>query len=308
MQMDEDIKIGILALIILIFWLIAAPGVASLLYGLISGYFAYTGLNALTTSSTQAYLPGRRVQRREESIPQTSSAPITTELTIAERIRRVHIEKNFKCSNCGATIENATDRKCRHCDSVLVDMTALPQPEFWADVEIGQSVRVKHPKRGQIESQVVYRLYYGELWQEKMKKDVPWTLTGNYYTGLGLENSMYLLNWQSRFYLLVSQSPLTDMDINRDFAKYAREFAASNQTKTVIFTYHGNNWKMADIGRFRIEYSEGNGALAQPGAVGRFIHAKADDQILIVEDFQSGGSGRDTRWTGHEITKKDINL
>jgi hypothetical protein len=187
-------------------------------------------------------------------------------------------------------------------------MTSMPLPEIWADVEIGRNVLVKHPTRGKVNYDVIYRLFYGELWQEKMQTNVPWTLTGGYFTGLGLQDSTLLLNWQSRFYLLETRSAITDMDINRNFARYARDFASSNQTKSVTFTYQGANWTIFDIGRFRIEYTEGEGAIAQPGAVGRFIHAEIGNQILVVEDFQSGGGGRDMLWTGYKITQKDIKL
>jgi len=311
MQIDIDITIGIIIFGATAILSASAPGVAGLIFTLLAAYFFMTGLNreySPRTSRSNSRLHYYDAGARSRPIPPTSSAPITDESTIAERIRQAHVANGFKCPNCGATIENATDRKCRHCDSILVDMSDMPKPEIWADVEIGQSVRIKREKNKDINAEVVYRLYYGELWQEKMTTSTPWTLTGNYYTGLGLNNDMYLLNWQSRYYLLDTRSALTDTDINRDFAAYAREFAASNQTRNVMFSYDGTRWKMIDIGRFRIEYTEGPGAIANSGAIGRFIHARADDRILVVEDFQSGGSGRDTLWTGDEISKKDITL
>lgn len=187
-------------------------------------------------------------------------------------------------------------------------MSSLPAPETWADVEIGQNIRIIRVGKLEINAEVVQRVYYAELWQEKMKTDVPWTLTGSYYVGLELNNDMLLLNWQSRYYLLDQRSPLTDMDINRDFAQYARKFAASNQTASITFDRDGIRWKIFDIGRFRIEFTEGEGLKVSPGSVGRFIHAKSDNQVLIVEDFQSGGSGCDTLLTGVELTAKDIKV
>jgi hypothetical protein len=116
------------------------------------------------------------------------------------------------------------------------------------------------------------------------------------------------MNWQSRFYLLDSQQPLTDMSINRDFAPHARKFAASNQTKSVSFPYQGATWEMFDIGRFRIEFAEGEGIRVGPGAVGRFIHANRNLDVLVVEDYQSGGSGLDTLWMGYQVEEESIQM
>jgi hypothetical protein len=151
-------------------------------------------------------------------------------------------------------------------------------------------------------------VYYGELWQEQMKPDVPWTLTGSYYVGLGLNENIFLVNWQNRFYLLDLHQSLTDMSINRDFAPYARKFAASNQTQDVSFSYQETIWNMLDIGRFRIEFAEGDGTRVGPGAVGRFIHARHNNKVLVVEDYQTGGSGLDTLWMGYQIEDEDIKL
>jgi hypothetical protein len=139
-----------------------------------------------------------------------------------------------------------------------------------------------------------------------MRPYVPWTLTGTYYVGLGLDQNIFLMNWQSRFYVLDARAPLTDMSINRDFAPYARQFAASNQTAKVSFPYQGENWHMEDIGRFRVEYAEGDGIRVSPGAVGRFIHASDQNKVLVVEDYQTGGSGLDTLWQGYQIVEQDI--
>ncbi|MCC6569335.1 MAG: hypothetical protein IT315_08865 [Anaerolineales bacterium] len=312
---SDDIWMGITAIIILYIVSISFSGpIAGFAFIALAIYFLTTGLDKFFPGHIQSAAGYSQVQSRarrasrEEPVPQTSSAPINAGSTIAEQIRKVHADNNFKCTNCGATIYNPTDRKCRHCDSMLVDMTSLPKPETWADVEIGQNIRFVRFGKDEINAEVVHRIYYAELWQEKMETDVPWTLTGSYYVGLGLNNDMLLLNWQSRYYLLDERSPLTDMDINRDFAQYARKFAASNQTASVTFHRDGTRWKIFDIGRFRIEFAEGEGIKVSAGAVGRFIYAKADDHVLIVEDFQSGGNGSDTLWTGYEITKKDIKM
>jgi len=44
------------------------------------------------------------------------------------------------------------------------------------------------------------------------------------------------------------------------------------------------------------------------GTIGRFIHASHQNRILVVEDYQSGGAGQDTLWTGYQIQKSNIEL
>ena len=218
----------------------------------------------------------------------------------------INIPHNLKCPSCGASIR-PTDKKCNYCGSSLVPVIDLPQPANFGDVQVGQSIRVTHPKQGVLTLKVLRRLYYGELWQEHTGPNVPWTTTGTYFVGLTLDHDLFLLNWQSRFFLLESHSPLTDMEINQSFAPYARQFAASNQTADVRFKYAGSNWHIDDIGKFRIEYCDGDGVQVSPGSVGRFIHASNDKAALVVEDYQSGGSGGlDTLWQGFGIKQADI--
>lgn len=303
-QQNEEIGRGIFAIVIAaMIGILFSPTFAGILLTGIAIFYAVSGYNELSKNEMRV----QTRQPRQEPIPQTSSAPITEKPTIAEQIRFIHLASGYKCPNCGATVK-PTDMKCAHCSSYLVASADLPRPQTWADVEIGHRIRVNHPQDGDLTLSVIYRVYYGELWQAQMRKDVPWTLTGNYFVGLGLGKDMYLLNWQSRYYLLDSKSPLTDQDINRDFAPHAREFAASNQTKAVRFTYGKTVWQINDIGRFRVEYAEGEGAGAEPGAVGRFIHAKAGERILVVEDYQSGGGGSDTLWLGYEISEEKITV
>ncbi len=275
------------------------------LFGLLSGEKYFERMAASRSAASYSSGKSQFRQYKGKDIPQTSSAPIADEPTIAERIKAIHVKNDFKCPSCGATIL-PTDVKCKHCDSILVVTADLPRPEIWGGVEIGQSVQVKHPDKGDLNASVIYRVYHGELWQVKMKPDAPWTLTGNYYVGLGLENGMYLLNWQGRFYLLDTNATLTDKEINQTFAKPAREFAASNQSKDVRLIYARTNYGMEDIGRFRIEFAEGDGIKVSPGAVGPFIHAKRDNLALVVEDYQSGAGGVDNAWTGYQIAAKDI--
>ena len=312
-EKNSDLQYGFYAII---GGLYAAFSISSLLafvvfmgiaiYFCVSGIIMLSAENTISSSRSSSSYGNRRGETREQIRP-TSSAPISAEPTIAEKIKNILQASDFKCPSCGAVVK-PTDTKCRHCDSFLVASADLPSPAKWGDVEAGQSIRVLHPQKGQIDTTVAYRIYYGELWQERMTPDTPWTLTGNYYVGLGLGNNMFLMNWQSRFYLLDSRSPITDMDINRDFAPHARKFAASNQTEIVFFEYKANTWRMDDIGRFRVEYCDGDNVKVSAGAVGRFIHAGANNLALVVEDYQSGGKGIDTLWQGYKINEKDIQL
>jgi hypothetical protein len=302
-NLDKDIAFGIRAAGYVIFaGFLISPTLAAIGFVGISIYFIVNGLSALFSENN----PPTQT-RNDNHISSTISASITDESTIAEKIKSIHIANDFKCPACGATVE-PTSMKCGHCGSILVASVNLPRPATWADVEIGQSVRVLHPKSGELTLPVIRRVYYGELWQAQMKPNVPWTLTGGYFVGLMLDKDIFLVNWQSRFFLLDKHQPLTDMDINRDFAPYARKFASSNQTANVSFEYQGVDWHMDDIGRFRIEYTEGEGTQADSGAVGRFIHASNKKQALVIEDYQSGGVGLDTLWQGWQIDKKNIKL
>jgi predicted RNA-binding Zn-ribbon protein involved in translation (DUF1610 family) len=283
----------------------ASPSLAFIIFVGIAIYYSISGFYTLLVSDDHPSANTRGIQKT--NIQPTSSAPITDESTIAERIKAIHIKNDFKCPSCGATVL-PTDVKCKHCGSILVAMVDLPRPEKWGDIEIGRAVEVKHPQKGSMSLSVTYRIYYGELWQAQMKPDVPWTLTGSYYVGLGLNENIFLMNWQNRFYILDLHQPLTDMSINRDFAPYARKFAASNQTQSVSFSYQDTIWNMLDIGRFRIEYAEGDGIRVSPGAVGRFIHATHNNKALVVEDYQTGGSGLDTLWMGYQLEEEDIKL
>ena len=303
---NSDILVGFLILI--------AGGVISLFQytiGIAIGlcvafYFFSSFLQNLLKPTTDRPDKDGDVEAKD-SIPLTISAPVTDEATIADRIKSIHSQNDFKCPSCGATVD-ALDMKCQHCGSILTATLDLPRPQTWSDVQIGQAIQLRHPVQGQLNLSIVHRTYYGELWQIKMRKDVPWTLTGNYYVGLGLTGGIFLLNWQSRFYVLDAQQSLSDMSINYDFTPYARKFAASNQTAKVNLEYQQTMWQITDIGRFRIEYTDSGEFHASPGALCRFMHARQirSDRILIVEDYQSGG--QDTLWIGYEIRENDIRL
>lgn len=285
-------------------------------------YYAITGFWILifeagpvgTYEAGNADYEARRAETHESAAETSShyvrsraSAPTPASPTIADRIKSINAKGEFKCPSCGAIV-NPTDTKCRFCGSIITESQTnnIPQPAKWSNIEIGQTIRLTHPVDGKLSSPVVQRIYYGELWQGRMTPDTPWTLTGNYFTGLLLKNGMYLLNWQSRYYLLDSHSALTDQDIHRDFASPARQFSASNQTANVTFEYKGTKWRMDDIGRFRIELADGENQKLNPGAIGRFIHASRDNKVLVVEDFQSGGSGSDIARTGYKIQENAV--
>ena len=262
-------------------------------------YFFSSGMRALRTGSKA---PGGA----QPYIAAAVSVPVINTPTLAEKMASINIPKDLKCPSCGAAI-HPTDRVCNYCGSSLVPLIDLPQPANFGNMQIGQTIRVAHPKRGELTLAVRRRLYYGELWQEHSGPSIPWTPTGTYFVGLTLDNDLFLLNWQSRFFLLDTHSPLTDMEINRDFAPYARQFAASNQTANVRFGYAGGDWRIDDIGKFRIEYCDGDGTQISPGSVGRFIHAIRGSDVLVVEDYQSGGSGGlDTLWRGFALQQSDI--
>jgi hypothetical protein len=232
--------------------------------------------------------------------------PITTRVELPERKMPDNIPANLKCPSCGGSIK-PTDKKCAFCGSILQPMLDLPEPSKLSGLEIGKSVRVVHPRKGPKDYHVRGRLLFSELWQASRGPQVPWTPTGNHFAGFPLEPAAYLLSWQDRFYLLEERRALTDMDINRDFAQYAQKFAQSNQTARVEFSYDGERWKMVDIGRFAIEFEDGEGSHLHKGAVGRFIHAASGSQALVIDDFQSGGSGgQDTLWRGFLINESDI--
>jgi len=248
----------------------------------------------------QPYIPA---QNLAQPIPQSAA---TAQVQLPERPMLDNIPANLKCPSCGGTIK-PTDKVCPFCGSALKPLVELPEPAKLGALEVGKTVRVVHPIKGEQTFRVRGRLLYTELWQASSGPNVPWTPTGNYFAGFPLEPAGYLLNWQDRFYILDQSQTLTDMDINRDFVPYARQFAQSNQTADVQFTYAGARWKMVDIGRFAIEYEDGEGAHLHKGAIGRFIHSSSGNAALVVDDFQSGGSGgQDTLWKGFLIKETDI--
>ncbi len=248
--------------------------------------------------------PGGPPVRSMSQPPVQSAAMAPVELP--ERKMPDNIPANLKCPSCGANIK-PTDKKCNFCGSALQPLLELPEPARLGALEIGKDMKVVHPQRGEQIYKASGRLLYTELWQATGGPTAPWTPTGNYYAGFALEPAAYLLNWQDRFYILEEHRSLTDMDINRDFVPYARQFAQSNQTAKVEFQYDRERWQMVDIGRFAIEFEDGEGCHLHKGAIGRFIHAGSGNRALVIDDFQSGGSGgQDTLWKGFLIAETDI--
>jgi hypothetical protein len=257
-----------------------------------------------TTLKSGAVPTGQQTGQARSAAP--IPPPTTTRVELPERNMPDTIPANLKCPSCGASIKPA-DKKCAFCGSSLQPLIELPEPAKLTGLEIGKSVQVVHPRKGALTYQVRGRLLFTELWQASRGPNVSWTPTGNYFAGFALEPAAYLLNWQDRFYLLEERHSLTDTDINRDFVPYARQFSQSDQTAKVEFNYDGVRWRMVDIGRFAIEFEDGKGSHLHKGAVGRFIHVASNDQALVLDDFQSGGSGgQDTLWRGYQIKETDI--
>jgi len=260
---------------------------------------------ARSGSSQASYRSNYRSPTR--SRPPVRSAA-TARVELPERKMPEHLPSDLKCPSCGASIK-PTAKQCPFCGSTLLPLVDLPEPSKLGGLEIGKDVMVIHPQTGEMSYTVRGRLLYTELWQASRGPAVPWTPTGNFYAGFALEPTAYLLNWQDRFYLLEKRRSLTDMDINRDFAPHARRFAQSDQTARVEFSYESQRWVIVDIGRFAIEFEDGEGLHLHKGAIGRFIHihAASGDPALVIEDFQSGGSGgQDTLWKGLQIKETDI--
>jgi len=280
-----------------------------------AAFFAFSIGNAeLRKGSGQtAYMPRPAYEPPSNlNRPSTQSAA-NAHVELPERTMPENIPADLKCPSCGASIK-PTDKVCAFCGSTLQPLIELPEPAKLGALEIGKTVRVTHPHKGEQSYKVRGRLLYTELWQASSGPTVPWTPTGNYYAGFALEPNAYLLNWQDRFYILEERRALTDMDINRDFLPYAKQFAQSNQTARVEFSYAGGRWLMVDIGRFAIEFEDGEGLHLHKGAIGRFIHATSSNPstssgqaALVIDDFQSGGSGgQDTLWRGFQVKETDI--
>jgi hypothetical protein len=182
-------------------------------------------------------------------------------------------------------------------------MTGTLQKLDW--VRVNDRIQVAHPVKGELSVHVLGRILFTELWQKTSGAQSPWVPTGNLFAGFWLEQEMLLLNWLNRFYLLDERIEVTDTDILRDFAPYAKKFAQSNQTADVYFAYPPASWHIVDIGKFSIAAVEGAVRNHVAGVTGRFIHAGGDSgRALVLDDFESGA--QDAVWFGYQIQEEQI--
>lgn len=230
--------------------------------------------------------------------------------TAAEKPFEFNIPENIptdlKCPSCGANI-GPTTRKCAYCGSILQPVIDIPDPVHLARLQVEAGVRVRLPN-GERDFRVTGRALIAELWQASRGPNTPWTPTGNLFAGFALNGAInaYLLNWQNRFYLFESRQKIDDQHIQRHFLPHARAFGQSDQMGNVVFDYEGRRWRMVDIGRSRIIYTEGEGLHIQRGAEARFIYAQDGEKHLLVEDYRAGGGAQDMLWQGFQIQEQDI--
>ncbi|PWH13729.1 MAG: hypothetical protein DDG60_09710 [Anaerolineae bacterium] len=217
-----------------------------------------------------------------------------------------NIPTDLKCPSCGAAV-SPTTRKCEYCGSILQPIVDLPDPVHLAGLTVGKGVRVRLPQ-SERDFRVQGRALIAELWQAARGPHVPWTFTGNLYAGFALTGvkPAYLLNWQNRFYLFEKHKSVNDQHIQQYFLPYALAFGYSNQMDRVEFEYDGHIWRITDIGRSQVIFTEGEKLHIQRGAEARFIYAKSKDRILLVEDYRSGGAAQDMLWIGYEVQEQDI--
>lgn len=174
------------------------------------------------------------------------------------------------------------------------------------NARLGQNITVNHPQRGPITGKIIGSIRYTELFQRTNAPSEPWVPSGNEYEAHWLGNFM-IYEWQDRLSLLDEYEALTDQDIQTNFLPYAKQYAQSDQTAHVTFAWPPASWTIVDIGKFSVAGAQGDGLRLRQAAVGRFIHASgADNRALVVEDYQSGGGGQDTAWTGWSLTWDDI--
>jgi hypothetical protein len=184
--------------------------------------------------------------------------------------------------------------------------TGHPMHDKFVQARLGQTLTITHPQRGPVTGKILGTIHYTELTQRRNTPAEPWLPTGNVFIAHWLGNVL-VYTWQDRLYLLDELEPLTDQDVQTSFMPYAKRFAQSDQTAHVVFDWPPASWVIKDIGKFSVAQAQGSGLRLNPGAVGRFIHGEgADQRAIVIEDYQSGGGGQDTAWTGWTITWDDI--
>ncbi|GAB4492242.1 MAG: hypothetical protein Fur0016_26180 [Anaerolineales bacterium] len=244
------------------------------------------------------------------SKPSLVAKPVTVQPRVSANPFKFNIPENIptnlKCPSCGASI-GPTTRQCAYCGSILQPVIDLPDPVHLAGLQVGAGVRVCLPN-GERDFRVQGRALIAELWQASRGPNIPWTFTGNLFAGFVLDGAAraYLLNWQNRFYLFEKRQSIDDQHIQRYFLPYARAFGQSAQMGKVDFEYEGRRWRIVDIGRSQVIFTEGEGLHIQRGAEARFIYAQSGDTHLLVEDYRSGGGAQDTLWKGLSVAEQEI--
>lgn len=264
------------------------------------------GISLLKQATEEANVSGQPAGARTNF----SSRPVSPQPQAAANPFQFKIPENIptdlKCPSCGANI-GPTTRKCAYCGSILQPVIELPDPVHLAGLQVGAGVRVRRPNSEQ-DFRAQGRALIAELWQASRGPNIPWTFTGNLFAGLALDGAAraYLLNWQNRFYLFEQGKKVNDQHIQQYFLPYARAFGQSNQMGRVEFDYEGRRWRITDIGRSQVIFTEGEGLHIQRGAEARFIFAESGSMRLLVEDYRSGGAAQDMVWTGFSLEEQDI--
>jgi rubredoxin len=302
--MKGFILLVFLAILLLVLFPLPVGPFAWGLAGLVALLYGINMLKQDLSDTPEPSVPMRMakptsVSRPVRVQPQAAAKPFT--FNLPEKI-----PTDLKCPSCGASI-GPTTRKCAYCGSILQPVIDLPDPVHLAGLQVGAGVRVRLPS-GERDFRVQGRALIAELWQATRGPDVPWTFTGNLFAGFALSGTTqaYLLNWQNRFYLFDNGKPVDDQHIQRYFLPYARAFGQGDQMSKVEFDYEGRRWRVVDIGRSQVIFTEGEGLHVQRGAEARFIYAASGDRHLLVEDYRSGGAAQDILWMGFSLLEQDI--
>ena len=183
------------------------------------------------------------------------------------------------------------------------------KPGEFAQARIGQTIVYQHPERGGLTGNILGTIKYVELWQRRKAPNEPWVPTGNVFTAHWLGDTL-LYQWKEGVWLLDSYDQLTDAEIKSTFLPHAQRFGQSDETEAVSFAYPPASWTIADIGKFQVDRTEGQGLRLSAGSTGRFIHSRGntgnEGRALVVEDYLDGAGGQDTAWMGWKITWDDI--
>lgn len=291
-----------------IFLLVFFPlPVGPFLWG-VAGLIALSnGIQAIKEAASGGFEPSRPAGAAK---PSPAPKPVTVQPTAAENPFKFNIPENIpsdlKCPSCGASI-GPTTRKCAYCGSILQPVIDIPDPVHLTGLQVGAGARVRLPT-GERDFRVQGRALIAELWQASRGPNVPWAFTGNLFAGFALDGAAkaYLLNWQNRFYLFEKRQGIDDQHIQRHFLPHARAFGQGDQMSQVEFDYDGRRWRIMDIGRSQVIFTEGAGLHIQRGAEARFIYAQGGEAHLLVEDYRSGGGAQDTLWKGFQVQEQDI--